>query len=111
VTQTADNWSLYPGFPKDIVPPGPSSVPGSPDYGSRVVWTYEGPGDYAEPGIQYVFKLESDLPPGLGSYEIYSAAAYKGYITAPAQVPEPTTMILLGSGLLGLLGLRRKFKK
>jgi hypothetical protein len=28
-----------------------------------------------------------------------------------APVPEPSTMLLLGSGLLGLLGLRRKFKK
>ncbi|MFC1825136.1 PEP-CTERM sorting domain-containing protein [Thermodesulfobacteriota bacterium] len=26
-------------------------------------------------------------------------------------VPEPTTMLLLGSGLLGLLGFRRKFRK
>jgi hypothetical protein len=26
-------------------------------------------------------------------------------------VPEPTIMLLLGSGLIGLIGLKKKFKK
>ena len=33
-----------------------------------------------------------------------------GPLPGPSSVPEPATILLLGSGLLGFVGLRRKFK-
>ena len=32
-------------------------------------------------------------------------------VNPPSAIPEPTTMLLLGSGLIGVIGLRKKFKR
>jgi len=45
------------------------------------------------------------------SYNGIKTQQLTGTLVSGAEVPEPGTMLLVGSGLLGLWGFRRKFKK
>lgn len=58
--------------------------------------------------------LDPSLLSGLdGEFGLYwaSATCANDYVNGIDPVPEPTTLLLLSSGLLGLIGLRRKLKK
>jgi hypothetical protein len=64
--------------------------------------------DPIEPGIQTLSSAQQNAflasLPGSSVVEYGSNAAF-------GQVPEPATMLLLGTGLVGLVGFRKKFKK
>ena len=63
-----------------------------------------GPGNYSGGAQGKIdFSGDNDVP--------FYSLTMVGEFTPGSPVPEPATMLLLGSGLVGLAGIRRKFKK
>ena len=64
------------------------------------------------PGAQYSFVMIDDIPPEQSGHPYGEADIDAvGAISSAAPIPEPATMLLLGSGLIGLAGFGRKFRK
>jgi hypothetical protein len=60
-------------------------------------------GDVVAPNFETAYRVSAAPVP--------EPAAFANLSEGSAPVPEPATMLLLGSGLVGLAGLRRKFRK
>ena len=61
-----------------------------------------------DPSAQWIWGSSMEPGSGYGEYQIFR---HSGPDSSTPPVPVPPTVWLLGSGLLGLVGLRRKFRK
>ncbi|NOX96703.1 MAG: PEP-CTERM sorting domain-containing protein [Nitrospirae bacterium] len=69
---------------------------------------YAPDGDYIYDTYHDSLLLEVSVPFSAGEMGFFEAWAHNGAQAEANVIPEPTTLLLLGSGLAGIFGLRRK---
>lgn len=107
-------WGLY-ALTSNINDITFTSAPSNYVYRSGQAWqggagTYIGPASYSYGTDSITFTFDADWTGPVGFHWDMKCGndVVEGQVPA---VPEPTTMLLLGLGLIGLAGVRRKFQK
>jgi hypothetical protein len=78
------------------------------EFTDQYLWTTELTlGNWVGNAAIAVYSPIDNLVKNIGSYQLYITSVSETNPVSP--VPEPTTMLLLGSGLFGLVGFRKRF--